>query len=102
MTAALSSFQRQGVRPVFRGTLSRNRFLLVVGLLLILSVGMFLLRGAGGPAVPDSVPFSVLLADVQAGRVAHVTIDDTAVRFERKDGTRLQTIAPGGYVASNP
>jgi cell division protease FtsH len=52
--------------------------------------------------VPASVPFSVFLRDVGAGGVRSVTVADSGLLFERKDGSKAQTVAPAGYVASNP
>jgi cell division protease FtsH len=49
-----------------------------------------------------SVPFSVFLRDVQADRIAAVTLEGEAVAFDRRDGARFQTVPPQGYVASTP
>ena len=58
-------------------------------------------RAGTAPAAADVV-FSDFLRDADAGRVAAVTIAPEALIFERADGTRLQTVPPPGYVASNP
>jgi cell division protease FtsH len=51
---------------------------------------------------PATVAFSEFLGDVQAGRVTHVTVNPDGILFELADGTAVQTVAPQGYVASNP
>ena len=56
---------------------------------------------AGTPS-PATVAFSEFLGDVQAGRVTRVVVGSEGLAFERRDGTTLQTVAPQGYVASNP
>ena len=71
-------------------------------LLVLLAVAAFLtLRSAGAPD-PTTVAFSEFLSDVQAGRVSRVTVSSEGLAFERLDGTLFQTVAPQGYVASNP
>jgi cell division protease FtsH len=52
--------------------------------------------------VPASVPFSAFLHDVGADSVRSVTVAESGLMFERKDGSKAQTVAPAGYVASNP
>jgi cell division protease FtsH len=39
---------------------------------------------------------------VQADRIGRVTVAAEGLRFERRDGSLFETIAPAGYVASNP
>ena len=70
-------------------------------LVLVALAGVFFSRTSAEPA-PVVVAFSEFLRDVQADRVARVTVGADAVFFERKDGTRFETTAPAGYVASNP
>ena len=71
-------------------------------LIVILAIGaVFALRSSSAPAV-TTVAFSEFLRDVQAGRVSSVTAGPDTVEFERLDGTRFDTIAPVGYIASNP
>ena len=47
------------------------------------------------------VPFSAFLSDVKADRVAALTVDGDAFRFERRDGLTFGTVAPPGYIAAN-
>ena len=53
---------------------------------------------------PEStaVPFSDFLRDVHADAVRSVLVNADAVTFERRDGTRLATTAPPGFIALNP
>jgi hypothetical protein len=64
-------------------------------------IAFFLLRPSAQPA-RTSTAFSDFLHDVQAGRVRHVTQSQDTLEFERADGARYVTIAPQGYVATNP
>jgi cell division protease FtsH len=89
---------------VLGGKLPRTR-LFCIGtalLIVVLSAGTFFVLRAGGASDPVSVPFSEFLQDVQAGRVSRVTVAAEGLVFERPDGARFQTVAPQGYVASNP
>jgi cell division protease FtsH len=72
----------------------------ILGIVLFLAV----LYGVRERALsgPVTVAFSEFLADAQAGRVARVTITDERLVVERRDGTRVETVAPQGYVAANP
>jgi len=68
----------------------------------VLSVGaVFALRWKTHDDTPR-VAFSDFLNDLQADRVASITVSGDTVRFERRDRTRLETVAPAGYVALNP
>ena len=86
------------------GKIPRSRlFWTGTGLLIVvLSVAAFFALRAGGPPDPVEVPFSEFLGAVQAGRVSRVTLSVEGLLFEGADGTRFQTVAPQGYVASNP
>jgi cell division protease FtsH len=89
---------------VFGGKLPRTRmFWMIAGaLVLIVSIGSFyLLRPSAQPA-RAAVGFSDFLHDVDSGRVRHVSQMQDALEFELADGSRRVTIAPQGYVASNP
>src|SRR5687767_13486676 len=70
-------------------------------LIVVLSVAAFFMLRSGTPT-PSTVAFSEFLGDVQAGRVSRVVVGAEGLAFERLDGTKLQTVAPQGYVASNP
>jgi len=88
---------------VLRGTFRRPRLFWIGTAVAVVALGIaaFLVFRSTG-TVPESVAFSEFLIDVEAGRVRAVTVDPSAVLFERLDGTKFQTIAPQGYVASNP
>jgi len=89
---------------VFGGKLPRTRmFWMIAGaLVIILSVVSFYwLRPSAQPA-PANAAFSDFLHDIEAGRVRHVTQAQEALEFDLVDGSRHVTVAPQGYVASNP
>jgi cell division protease FtsH len=65
------------------------------------SIGAFFILDSR-TAHPTPVPFSDLLQDLQADRVASVAAEGDALRFERRDRTPFQTVAPPGFIASNP
>jgi len=69
--------------------------------IVLLSLAVFFTLRSGTPT-PSTVAFSEFLGDVQAGRVGKVIVGADGLVFERLDGTKLQTVAPQGYVASNP
>ncbi len=50
----------------------------------------------------DTVPFSTFLQDVEANRVRAVRVEGDTFAFERRDGTRFETLAPEAYIASTP
>jgi cell division protease FtsH len=63
--------------------------------------GFFVWRASAAPE-PGRVAFSEFLGDVQANRVSHVVVDADTLTYQRLDGRLLATIAPQGYVATNP
>ena len=85
------------------GKIPRPRLILWSGLgilfVIVLVAGLFF---QNREAVPETVPFSEFLRDVGAGRVSAVTISAEGLSFERADRSRAKTVAPAGYVASNP
>ena len=85
------------------GKLPRTRlFWIGTGMfIVVLAVAAFMLRAAT-TTTPATVAFSEFLRDVQGGRVSRVVVGAEGLAFERLDGTKLQTVAPQGYVASNP
>jgi cell division protease FtsH len=89
---------------VLKGKFPRSRlFWTGAGILIILLlVAVFVGLRSRGAAAPASMAFSEFLADVQAGRVASVTVTAERLLVERRDGSRLETVAPQGYVATNP
>jgi cell division protease FtsH len=54
------------------------------------------------PAEPVSVAFSQFLQNVREKKVETVVVADSTLQFELKDGRQFETVAPTGYVASNP
>lgn len=94
-------FAAQGI-SVFKGQLSRTRLVwIAVAFALAVSAGViYSIRS--GPPQPALVPFSDFLRDLQSGQVASVLADGDSLRFDRRDGTQVRTVAPLGYVAMNP
>jgi cell division protease FtsH len=84
--------------------LSRSRLLWAgVGVVVVLfAAGAAYALRTGGAPQPTAVAFSTFLGDVQAGRVARVTVAPEGLQYQHKDGRRFETIAPQGYVAANP
>jgi len=89
---------------VLKGKFPRSRLIWTgAGILIVLLlVGVFVGVRSRGAAAPAVVAFSEFLGDVQAGRVAAVTVTAERLLIERRDGTHVETVAPQGYVASNP
>jgi cell division protease FtsH len=78
-------------------------FWMAAGVLaVILSIVAFYLLRPTAETARAATAFSDFLYDVQAGRVRHITQSQDALEFELTDGSRRVTIAPQGYVASNP
>jgi cell division protease FtsH len=71
-------------------------------MLVSVAIGAFVLMRQHAAPLPTSVAFSDFLADVQKNRVAAVTVGSDTLQFQRRDGRRFETVAPQGYVASNP
>jgi cell division protease FtsH len=89
---------------VFGGRISRNGLFwtaAIFGFVVLLTIVALVAR-TNTAARPASVAFTDFLRDVDAGRVATVTVTADGLLFERRDGTPLQTVAPQGYIASNP
>ena len=86
------------------GKFSRTRLLWTgaVVVALMLSFAAYSAVRAGRAAEPANVAFSEFLRDIQADRVRRVTVAPDALQFEHKDGKHFATVAPQGYVASNP
>jgi cell division protease FtsH len=89
---------------VLGGKFSRTRLMWLGGgaLVILLSVAAIYALRAGRAPQPTAVAFSDFLRAVQAGQVERVTVGPDSLLFQHKDGTRFETIAPQGYVASNP
>ena len=73
----------------------------IFSVVVLLTVAILVARNHSA-ATPASVAFTDFLRDVDAGRVATVTVTTEGLLFERRDGTPFQTVAPQGYIASNP
>jgi len=71
-------------------------------LITALTIGIALYVRGNAIAAPSEVVFSDFLRDVDASRVAAVTIAPEALLFERRGGERFATVPPPGYVAANP
>jgi cell division protease FtsH len=71
-------------------------------LAVVLSIGALVTFRSGGTLTPTPVPFSDFLRDVQADRVRAVTAEGDLVTFERRDRTISETVAPQGYIGTNP
>ena len=86
------------------GKFSRQRLLWLGGgavIVLIAFAAFYTLRADRAPE-PSAVAFSDFLRAVQAGEVERVTVTPEALEFQHKGGARFETVAPQGYVASNP
>src|SRR5262245_55116751 len=71
-------------------------------LVILLSIAAFYALRASRDAQPATVAFSDFLRAVQAGQVERVTVAPESLLFQQRDGKRFETVAPQGYVASNP
>jgi cell division protease FtsH len=89
---------------VLGGKFSRTRLLWTGGVVVaaLLSFAAYSALRANRAAEPTTVAFSEFLRNVQADRVGRVTVAPDALQFEHKDGKQFATVAPQGYVASNP
>ena len=89
---------------MFKGTFARKRIVWAGAAIIIVALSAIavLTVRARSAAAPAAVAFSDFLHDVQGGRVAAVTVASDGVFFERRDGGRFRTVAPAGYIASNP
>jgi cell division protease FtsH len=94
---------RRGI-TVLGGKLPRTRVVWMSAGVLVVLIGLAAYVGVRSSATAEvaTVAFSAFLTDVEAGKVSRVTVEADALRFERRDGTTLQTVAPAGFVASNP
>ena len=71
----------------------------IFSVVVLLTVAILVARNHSA-ATPASVAFTDFLRDVDAGRVATVTVTAEGLLFERRDGTPFQTVAPQGYIAT--
>jgi cell division protease FtsH len=89
---------------VFGGKLPRTRLFWFAGgiLLVVLFVASVAVLRSPGTAEPRSVPFSQFLVDVEDGTVHAVDAEGDQITYQRRDGSRLVTLAPVGYLGANP
>ena len=73
----------------------------MAGLLAVLASAAAFDAFRARPVEPTRVPFD-FLKDVQADRVTSVVAEGDTLTFDRRDGTHLETVAPLGYIATNP
>src|SRR5687768_15560149 len=71
-------------------------------LVVVLAIGTFAAARYTSAGEPPAAPFSEFLSATNSGQVKSVTVDSDALTFERTDGRRFTTIAPQGYIATNP
>ena len=90
---------------MLRGRFSRPRLFWSVALITIALIALtatLVLRSRDATAEPKPVAFTDFLKEVEANRVASVTVASDSMQFTGRDGARFTTVAPAGYVASNP
>jgi cell division protease FtsH len=89
---------------VLGGKLPRTRLFWfgVAALITTVTIAIALYVRENASAARSDVVFSEFLRDVEADHVTAVTIAPEALLFERRDGQRLATVPPPGYVGSNP
>ena len=68
----------------------------------ILALGAFSALRYTAPPEPTSAAFSEFLSASAAGQVKAVEIDADSLIFERANGGRFITVAPAGYISTNP
>jgi cell division protease FtsH len=71
-------------------------------LVVVLAITAFAAYRYTGAAEPGTIAFSEFLNETKSGRVKGVTVEPDALLVERLDGTKVQVVAPLGYVATNP
>ena len=85
------------------GKLPRTRLVWISGAVVAL-VALVTLAYLRWPAetTPASVAFSQFLSDVDTGRVWSIEARGDQLAYQRYDGSHAETLAPAGYLASNP
>src|SRR5688500_14623704 len=71
-------------------------------LAVILALGAFAALRYTAPPEPTTAAFSEFLKASAAGQVTSVEVDSDSLIFERANGGRFITVAPQGYVSTNP
>ncbi len=89
---------------MFGGRFPRARLFWAAGGALIVVLVLTTLVVFRSPADPKPfhVAFSRLLQDVQAERVRSISAVGDRLVFDLEDGSKLETLAPAGYIAANP
>jgi len=88
---------------VSKGKPSRPRLIWIVSAIAIVSAAAVVsIVHYTRPSALTMIPFSDFLKDVRANRITSVTVDDDTITFDRRDGARVATVAPHGYLVSTP
>ena len=86
------------------GKFSRTHMMLMAACALIIAAALPAFQHFKGPARREAsgVAFSQFLQDLEGGRIYRVEARGDQLRYTLKDKTELETLAPAGYIASNP
>jgi cell division protease FtsH len=88
---------------VSKGKSSRPHLVwIVTALAIVCALGIFAVIRYTQSSTVAMVPFSEFLTDVRANRVAAVVVDEDTITFDRRDGVRVATVAPHGYLVATP
>jgi cell division protease FtsH len=88
---------------VSKGKSSRPRLVwIVTAIAIVCALGVFAVVRYTRSSPVAMVPFSEFLTDVRANRVAAVLVDEDTITFDRRDGARVATVAPHGYLVATP
>jgi cell division protease FtsH len=88
---------------VSKGKSSRPHLVwIVTALAVVCALGVFAVVHYTRSTPVAVVPFSEFLTDVRANRVAAVAVDEDTITFDRRDGVRVATLAPHGYLVATP
>jgi cell division protease FtsH len=71
-------------------------------LIAVLGVATFFVFRAPGEPEPAHAAFSTFLRQVDDKQVTRVVVDGDRLTFVQRDGKRFETVAPAGYVSTNP
>ena len=75
---------------------------IVTALAMVCALGVFAVVHYTRSTPVAVVPFSEFLTDVRANRVAAIAVDEDTITFDRRDGVRVATVAPHGYLVATP
>jgi len=88
---------------VSKGKSSRPHLVwIVTALALVCALAVFAVLRYTRSSTVAMVPFSEFLTDVRANRIAAVAVDEDTITFDRRDGVRVATVAPHGYLVATP